>query len=84
MSGQAKEVEARIFFRTEAGPRSDGQYKFEAAEFDRLKAELVASTSPGVGRAKSGAYNCQVMRDNSTSYRDTVLILKFDEVLYIG
>lgn len=82
MADQAGQVEVRIFFKTEDGPRSFGQYRFTADVFKRLREQLEGHISRGA--FNGGSYECEVSRDDHSRYEPTVLILRFSDVLCIG
>jgi hypothetical protein len=77
-----EKIAVRIFFKTDGGPVSVGQYQFDPETLKKLRDDFSRHiTKKDVSGA---AYDCEVMRHGSSSYVPTVLILKFGEVLYIG
>lgn len=77
-----EKIKVRIFFKTDAGPTSVGQYQFTADTLKQLRQDFLDFGT--INQQPSGAYDCEVRRPSGTDYVPTVLMLRFSEILYIG
>jgi len=68
-------VMVRIFFKTAEGPKPSGSYTFDQTEFERLKQDFI-------DEQRAGTYQCSYAQGNG--WIPTQLLLKFNEVAYIG
>jgi hypothetical protein len=77
-----EKIAVRIFFKTDNGLGSVGEYQFDAETLKKLRQDFLNH----VNRTQTygGIYECEVMRQGSLQYVPTVLMLRFSEVLYIG
>ena len=77
-----QKIAVRIFFKTDAGPASVGEYQFDSETLKKLREDFTRHiTKKDISGA---AYECEVMRLGTGSYIPTVLMLRFSDILYIG
>lgn len=79
---EKKTVTVQLYFKTQDGPKSVNSYRFEPSELDKLKEDFLNASSGGSKRA--GAYNCTVIVEPSQRMRPVMLIVRFEDILYIG
>lgn len=77
-----EKIAVRIFFKTDNGPASVGEYLFDAETLKRLREDFTRNiTKKDIAGA---AYDCEVLRQGMVGHAPTVLMLRFNDILYIG